>query len=224
MQLLLVEDDALLADGLSRSLSRLGFAVVVAATASEAEAALWERAIDLMLLDLSLPDRDGLEVLKALRRRGETIPVLILTARDGLDDRVLGLERGADDYLVKPFELRELEARIRALIRRSYYRFGHPLGVGRLVLTPATRQLLGEGRSVRFSRREYAVLELLWVHAGQVVSKDRIARRLTASGVEEPSENAIEILIHRLRRRLKPWGVSIRTLRGLGYMLEVENG
>ncbi|AAU92252.1 MULTISPECIES: response regulator [Methylococcus] len=223
MRILLVEDDETLADGLSRSLAEDGFDLTVAATGTYADSALRTQDYDLVILDLGLPDIDGKEVLRQLRVRKSPVPVLILTARDGLDDRIGGLELGADDYMTKPFELRELEARVRALIRRSHGGFGHDIVCGPLVLNTFDRQVHVNGEPMLLPSREYGVLEALLLQAGRVVSKDRIALRL-ASGGDELADNAIEVYVHRLRRRLDDLGIRIRTVRGLGYLLERPAG
>ncbi|WP_017364539.1 response regulator [Methylococcus capsulatus] len=223
MRILLVEDDETLADGLSRSLAEDGFDLTVAATGTYADSALRTQDYDLVILDLGLPDIDGKEVLRQLRIRKSPVPVLILTARDGLDDRIGGLELGADDYMTKPFELRELEARVRALIRRSHGGFGHDIVCGPLVLNTFDRQVHVNGEPMLLPSREYGVLEALLLQAGRVVSKDRIALRL-ASGGDELADNAIEVYVHRLRRRLDDLGIRIRTVRGLGYLLERPAG
>jgi two-component system OmpR family response regulator len=219
MRILLVEDDETLADGLSRSLAEDGFDLAVAMTGTYADSALRTQDYDLVILDLGLPDMDGRDILRQLRARKSPVPVLILTARDGLDDRIRGLELGADDYMTKPFELRELEARVRALIRRSHGGFGHDIVCGPLVLNLLNRQVSANGAPLPLPSREYGVLEALLLQAGRVVSKDRIAQRL-ASGADELADNAIEVYVHRLRRRLDALGVRIRTVRGLGYLLE----
>jgi two-component system OmpR family response regulator len=219
MKILLAEDDEALADGLSHSLADGGFDVTLAMTGAYADHALRTQIYDLVILDLGLPDTDGREILRALRARQCSVPVLILTARDGLDDRVAGLELGADDYMVKPFELRELEARVRALIRRSQGAFGQGLKVGRFTLDNLNHQVSLDGEVLLLPLREFEVLEALLLQAGRVVSKDRIAQRL-AVRQEELADNAIEVYVHRLRRRLDPLGVRIRTVRGLGYLLE----
>jgi two-component system OmpR family response regulator len=220
MKILLVEDDTVLADGLTHVLGQSGYAVTAAASGAYAESALLTQSFDLVILDLGLPDMEGCELIRRLRARKNSIPVLVLTARDALDDRIKGLEWGADDYMVKPFDLRELEARIHALLRRRYGGFGE-LKVGRLVLDTLNRQLLVDGEPIILSAREYGVLEALLIQAGRVVSKDRIAQRLSA-GNEELGDNAIEVYIHRLRKRMETFGVRIRTVRGLGYLLEKD--
>ncbi|QSA95600.1 response regulator [Methylococcus sp. EFPC2] len=219
MNLLLVEDDPVLADGLTQILAQSGYAVTTATTGGYADSALRTQIYDLVVLDLGLPDLDGREVLRKLRARKSQVPVLILTARDGIDDRVNGLELGADDYMTKPFELKELEARIRALIRRTYGAYDDRLTVGSLTLDTQNRRVLADGEELALSPREYGVLEALLLQAGRVVSKDRIAQRLAVRS-EELGDNAIEVYVHRLRRRLEPLGTRIRTVRGLGYLLE----
>lgn len=223
MRALLVEDDQILADGLSRSLGDWGFAVTLAMTGGYANAALHTQTYDLVILDLGLPDCDGKDILRQLRARKSAVPVLILTARGGLNDRVSGLELGADDYLAKPFELRELEARVRALIRRCLGGFNHRIVVGRLILYTLGQQLMVDDKPIFLPAREYGVLQALILHVGRVVSKDMIVQRLTVGG-EELADNAIEVYVHRLRRRLEPFGIRIRTVRGLGYLLELGDG
>jgi two-component system OmpR family response regulator len=220
MRILLVEDDTVLADGLTHVLGQSGYAVTGAASGTYAESALLTQNFDLVILDLGLPDMEGFELLRRMRARKNSVPVLVLTARDALNDRIKGLEWGADDYMVKPFDLRELEARIHALIRRRYGGFGE-LKVGRLTLDTLNRQVLVDDTPIILSAREYGVLEALLIHAGRVVSKDRIAQRLSA-GNDELGDNAIEVYIHRLRKRMEAFGVKIRTVRGLGYLLEKD--
>ncbi|OAI01335.1 response regulator transcription factor [Methylomonas methanica] len=219
MRILLVEDDAVLGDGLSRSLGDWGFDVTLAETGTYANSALCTQPYDLLILDLGLPDMDGREVLRQLRTRKSAIPVLILTARDGLNDRVGGLELGADDYMTKPFELRELEARVRALLRRSHGGFDNDIRFGRLTLNIRDQQIMADGIALGLPPREYGVLEALLLQSGRVVSKDSIAQRLAVRS-EELADNAIEVYVHRLRKRLEPLSISIRTVRGLGYLLE----
>ena len=222
MRILLVEDDAVLGDGLSLSLNDWGFDVTLAVTGNYASSALSTQPYDLVILDLGLPDMDGRELLRQLRARKSAIPVLILTARDGLNDRVSGLELGADDYMTKPFELRELEARVKALLRRSHGGFNHDIRFGRLVLDPLTQQLTVDDKPMLLPPREYGVMEALLLQAGRVVSKDSIAQRL-ASHSDDLADNAIEVYVHRLSKRLEPLGIRIRTVRGLGYLLEQDS-
>lgn len=219
MNLLLVEDDPVLADGLINTLGKSGYTVDCATTGAYAEALLLNQDFDLIVLDLGLPDMDGLALLRKLRKRKIPLPVLILTAREGLDDRINGLEQGADDYLTKPFELRELEARIHALIRRCYSGFSDKIVMGRLTLDTHNHQVLADGQPLIFSAREYGVLETLLLQAGNVVCKDRIAQRLSGDG-DGLADNAIEVYVHRVRKRIEPYGAVIRTIRGLGYLLE----
>ncbi|MFO1418111.1 MAG: response regulator transcription factor [Methylotetracoccus sp.] len=222
MRLLLVEDDESLADGLTVLLVRSGYAVTRAATGETADHLLRTENFDIVLLDLGLPDIDGEELLLRLRRRKDPVGVMILTARDAVDDRVRGLERGADDYLAKPFDLRELEARLRALIRRRYGSFGNTVSIGYLTVDLGACRVYAGVEPIALSAREYGLLEALLTPPGAVASKERIANRLSVDG-ESPTDNAIEILVCRLRRRLAPHGVRIRVIRGLGYMLE-SNG
>jgi two-component system, OmpR family, response regulator len=172
-----------------------------------------------VILDLGLPRLDGYEVLRRLRRRGSKMPVLILTARDALDDRVKGLDLGGDDYLTKPFDLPELEARVRSLIRRGQSGGGSLLSHGTLTLDTVGRRATLGGEPLDLSARELGVLEVLMLRSGRVVNKDQLAEQLYGWD-EEVGPNAIEVYVHRLRRKLEPAGVTIRTIRGLGYLLE----
>lgn len=219
MKILLVEDDPVLVDGLTNTLNRTGYDVTCAVTGIYAEGILLAKDFDLIILDLGLPDIDGNKILWKLRMRKITIPVLILTARDTMSDKVESLKKGADDYMVKPFDLRELETRIHALIRRSYGNFSKDIVVGGLTLDTLGHQVLANGKPLILFPREYSVLEALMLQAGCLVSKDKIAQRLS-EGTEELADNTIEVYIHRLRKRIKPFEVKIRTLRGLGYLLE----
>lgn len=212
-----------MSDGLNYTLSLSGYVVTCAMTGSYAEGLLLAQNFDLIILDLGLPDRDGSEILWSLRMRKVKIPVMILTARDAIHDKIEGLERGADDYMVKPFDLRELESRIHALIRRSYGNFNKDIEVGRLALDTLDHQVLADGQPLILFPREFGVLEVLMLQVGRVVSKDKIAQRLS-TGEEELGDNAIEVYIHRLRKRIKPFNANIRTVRGLGYMLESDAG
>lgn len=198
-----------------------GFAVDWTRDGVQAESALAGYAYDAMLLDLGLPRREGLEVLRNLRKRGATLPVMILTARDTVEDRVRGLDAGADDYLLKPFALDELFARLRALMRRAHGVADTQVHLGRLTFDSVKRQAhIGETPLV-LSAREVEVLEILLSHAGRVTAKEAIADRLTGWD-EGVGDNAVEVYVHRLRRKLEGSGVVIRTLRGLGYLLEAE--
>lgn len=219
MKILLVEDDPVLIDGLASTLHQSGYDVTSANTGSYAEAVMLAQDIDLIILDLGLPDMDGKKLLSRLRAGKTAIPVLILTARDAVQDRIDGLKSGADDYMVKPFDLGELETRVQALIRRSYCNCCGEIVCGRLTLDTLGHQVLADGKPLILFAREYAVLESLMLQLGRVVSKDRIAQRL-ASGDDVVGDNAIEVNIHRLRKRIHPYGLRIKTVRGLGYLLE----
>jgi two-component system OmpR family response regulator len=220
MRILIAEDDQVLADGLLRTLRASGAAVDHVANGSEADAALMtSQEFDLIILDLGLPKMHGLEVLKRLRARGNNLPVLILTAADSVDERVKGLDYGADDYMAKPFSLQELEARVRALTRRGMGSTTATINHGPLVYDQAGRVATIDGRMVELSARELGLLEVLLQRSGRLVSKDQLVERLCEWG-EEVSNNAIEVYIHRLRKKLEGAGVAVRTVRGLGYLLE----
>ena len=218
MRILIAEDDAIIADGLSRSLRQGGYAVDWAANGIDAESALMTTSYDLLILDLGLPKLSGLDVLKHLRARNSQLPVLILTALDGTGDRVKGLDLGADDYMVKPFELAELEARVRALTRRSSGTTPI-IQCGQLIYDQVGRIAQIQGQAVDLSAREIGLLEVLLNRMGRLVSKDQLVDHLCGWG-EEVSHNAIEVYVHRLRKKLEAGGVKIATVRGLGYCLE----
>lgn len=218
MRLLIAEDDAIIADGLYRTLRGNGYAVDRAANGVDADTALMANTYDLLILDLGLPKLSGLEVLKRLRARGSVLPVLILTALDGTSDRVRGLDLGADDYMVKPFELPELEARVRALTRRSSGTVPM-MQCGALSYDQVGRSAILNGQVLDLSARELGLLEVLLSRSGRLVSKDQLVDHLCGWG-EEVSHNAIEVYVHRLRKKLEPGGVRIATVRGLGYCLE----
>lgn len=219
MRILLVEDDPALAGSLKQGLQQMGFAVESCPDGAEADAILSLRTFDIVVLDLGLPGMSGMDVLKRLRTRGMAIPVLVLTARDALQDRVAGLKAGADDYVLKPFEFEELEARLQALLRRTQSERAGYLEVGDLRLDKRSRQAFFLNQPLMLSSREVAVLELLMSRCGRVVGKDQLAGHLTGLD-EEIGQNAVEVYVHRLRKKLEPLGVSVRTLRGLGYLLE----
>jgi two-component system OmpR family response regulator len=219
MRILIVEDDAILADAVSAELRKARYAVDCFASGGEAESALLSQDYDAVILDLGLPDMDGLELLRRLRKRRRKVPVLILTARDALDDRVRGLDLGADDYLIKPVELQELAARMRAVIRRAQGGFDGEMAVGNLVLDSAGRRVTLNGTGIELSSREFAVLEILMMRRGRVVSKDALMQDLYEAD-HEVGVNAVEIVIHRVRKKVQNSGVNIRTVRGLGYLLE----
>jgi len=219
MRILIVEDDPVLADGLTRILKQSEYAVDCATDGAQADHVLATQSYDLVILDLGLPKLDGFEVLRRLRRRGAAAPVLVLTARDAVQDRVKGLDLGADDYLTKPFDLQELEARVRALIRRGQSGGSSLLVHGGLELDTAGRRATLNGEPFDLSARELGVLEVLMMRSGRVVGKEQLAAQLYG-WEEEVGANAIEVYVHRLRRKLEPAGVNIRTIRGLGYLLE----
>lgn len=219
MRIFIVEDDPVLADGLTRTLRAAEYAVDCAADGGEADHVLASHNYDLVILDVALPSLDGFEVLRRLRRRGSRVPVLVLTARDALGDRVKGLDLGADDYLTKPFDLPELEARVRALIRRGQSGGPSLITHGSLTLDTAGHRATLNGEPLELSARELGVLEVLMLRSGRVVNKDQLADQLYGWD-EEVGPNAIEVYVHRLRRKLEPAGVTIRTIRGLGYLLE----
>jgi two-component system OmpR family response regulator len=221
MRILIVEDDPVLADGLTRSLRSADYAVDCIGHGAQADHVLATQPYDLVILDVGLPGIDGFEVLRRLRRRGAAVPVLVLTARDALNDRVKGLDLGADDYLAKPFDLPELEARARALIRRGQSGGASVLTHGVLVLDTAGRRATLAGEPLELSARELGVLEVLMMRSGRVVNKEQLAEQLYGWD-EEVGANAIEVYVHRLRRKLEPAGVLIRTIRGLGYLLEKD--
>ncbi len=214
MRILLVEDDRMIGDSLRGALRLEGHAVDWVRDVSAARAALTTERFDLVLLDLGLPGGDGLDVLRSLRARRDATPVIVLTARDGLGDRVAGLDAGADDYLVKPFELDELAARMRAVRRRHGGRAETVLSHGGVTLDPATRQVTRDGQPVLLSAREFAVLEALMARPGALLSRAQLEDRLYGWG-EEIESNAVSVYIHQLRRKL---GADfIRNVRGVGY-------
>jgi two-component system OmpR family response regulator/two-component system response regulator QseB len=216
MRILVVEDDPLLADGLQAGLRQAGFDVDHAPDGVAADLALGAHAYAAVVLDLGLPRRGGLDVLKRLRVRADAVPVLILTARDRVEDRITGLDTGADDYVVKPVDLGELAARLRALVRRSRGEAAPVLQVGALRLDPAARQVTFRGEGVELQAREFAMLHELMLNAGRVLSREQLVERLYAWG-EEIESNAIEVHVHHLRRKLAP--EVIRTVRGVGYLM-----
>ena len=222
MRILVVEDDPVLADALTHTLRDLGYAVDCLMTGGEADRALADEQYDLVVLDIELPVLDGFEVLRRLRRRKAKVPVLVLTARDSVHDRIHGLDIGADDYLTKPFEIGELVARIRALIRRSQGAVENEITVGRLAVDVKGRRAFVDGSPLALSARELAVLEVLAARAGRVVSKDAVMRSLYEWDADVGT-NAIEIYVHRIRKKLQDSGVAIRTIRGLGYLMEPES-
>lgn len=219
MRLLVVEDNQALGHSIASAFRAKGHAVDCVESGEDADTSLRTQPYDLVILDIGLPDLDGLEVLRRLRRRKSRVPVLMLTARDGLEDRVQGLNSGADDYLCKPFALAELEARAGALIRRGVGGEAAVLTHGRLTLDTAARLCRVDGEPVDLPRRELNLLEVLLIQRGQVVAKQLLLEKLFGFE-EEAGVNAVEIYVHRLRKKLEPAGVRIRTVRGLGYLLE----
>ena len=219
MRILLVEDDPLLADAVVRAFQQNAHAVDLVISGEAADEALVANAYDLVLLDIALPRMNGLEVLRRLRARRSTVPVILITVRDSLEDRVDGLDCGADDYITKPFHLSELEARVRAVVRRTHAGAGPDVIHGRLRLDIAGRRLFADDEPVDLSAREFAVAELLLTRAGKVVTKQQIVEKLY--GWEEASSsNVVEAFVYRLRKKLEPSGVDIRTIRGMGYLIE----
>ncbi|MDM0114915.1 response regulator transcription factor [Variovorax sp. J22R133] len=221
MRILLVEDDQVLADALSRALVQSAHAVDVVSTGEEADRALALGIYDLAILDIGLPGLSGLEVLQRLRARKAMTPVLMLTAFDTLADRVRGLDMGADDYLAKPFDLPELEARVRSLLRRSTQSTPF-LEHGLLRFDTVGRRVFYDKRPLDLSPRELAVLELLLLRAGRVVSKEHMVNHLYGWG-DEVGDNAIEVNVYRLRKKLEPLGCEIRTVRGMGYLIDTSD-
>jgi two-component system OmpR family response regulator/two-component system response regulator QseB len=219
MRILLVEDDTLLGDGVQAGLTQSGFSVDWVKDGIAGDLALRTGEYAGVVLDLGLPRLSGLEVLQRLRKSGNKVPVLILTARDAVEDRIKGLDGGADDYLIKPFDLHELAARLRALVRRASGEAAPNLRVGEIDLDPAARSVRYRGLPVELSVREYALLQELMLNAGRVLSREQLAQRLYAWG-EEIESNAIEVHVHHLRRKLAP--ELLRTVRGVGYMLARE--
>jgi len=219
VRILIADDDAILAHGLTRSLRHSGYAVDCAQTGSDADAALAAGPYDLLILDLGLPKLSGFDVLKRLRGRQSKVPVLILTALDAVSARVRGLDLGADDYLAKPFALRELEARVRALTRRGQVGASSLLRHGDLTYDQVSRTAALKGKLLDLSAHEMGLLEILLRRAGRMVSKERLVDHMCEWG-EEVSTNAIEVYMHRLRKKLDGGGVNIVTVRGLGYCLE----
>ncbi|MEW9900828.1 response regulator [Chitinivorax sp. PXF-14] len=222
MRILLVEDNLQLADSLTRALTQAGFAVDTMHNGADADHVLRTQDYALVILDLGLPKLDGWEVLKRLRGRRNQVPVLILTAHGSVEDRVKGLNLGADDYLAKPFELTELEARARALIRRSHGHDSAELACGPLCYDSVGRVFTLGGEMLSLTPREHAVLEVLMLRGGKAVSKEALSEKIFTLD-QTSSPDAIEIYVHRLRKKLEGRGVAIVTLRGLGYLLEAKD-
>jgi len=216
MRVLVVEDDVGIGRAVVAGLDRSGYAVDWVRDGAQAEAALANGVYDLALLDLGLPHRDGMQILKSVRRAGLELPVVVITARDALSDRIAGLDDGADDYLVKPFDLDELLARIRAVIRRRTGRLSPEMAYGALRIDPAKHTVSFRGARVDLSGREFAVLEALMLEPGAVVSRDRLEEAVYGWG-EEVGSNSVEVHLHNLRRKLRP--ELIRNVRGVGYRI-----
>jgi len=217
MRVLLVEDDTLLGDGIYNGLLQQGAAVDWVKNGPAAEVALEANRYDAMILDLTLPQGDGLTILQNLRAAGDSMPVLILTARDGVSDRVLGLDSGADDYMTKPFDMTELDARLRALIRRSKGRASPELRHGDLIIDLASLSVTRGSQVIPLSRREFALLHVLLENTGKVMDRKSLEESLYA-WKDEVDSNAVEVHIHRIRKKL---GIDIiRTIRGVGYIID----
>jgi two-component system OmpR family response regulator len=222
MRILVVEDDALLAAGLANILARASHTVFPARTGAEAIQLTSREALDLVILDIGLPDMDGFDVLQRIRAEHGNVAVLVLTARDAVEDRVRGLDLGADDYLTKPFSIDEFEARVRALLRRSE-RLAARWSVGALTVDVAAKRVRVNEKPVDVTPREWSLLELFLRRPGRVLSKEQIAENLFTVD-EQLSPNAIEVHVSRLRSKIESAGVHIRTVRGFGYMLETGDG
>ena len=219
MRILLVEDNQALAEGLTAILRGSGYAVDAVADGASAEAVAAAETYDLVILDLNLPEMDGLDVLRAMRARANKAAVMILTARGAPEDRVRGLDLGADDYMIKPFDISEFEARIRMLLRRQAGLKSSIVNYGGITLDLTSRTFSSQGGPLDIPAREVALLELLFLRAGKVVSKEAIVGSLTGFD-DDLSANAIEQYVSRLRRRLAPHGLTVKTARGIGYYLE----
>lgn len=219
MRILLVEDDELLGDGVKKGLSQYGYTVDWLKDGESAQLALKSEDFEVIVLDLGLPKLSGLSLLQHFRNEGKTTPVLILTARETIEDRVKGLDSGADDYLTKPFELDELCARVRALVRRSSGRVDVNISYKNVVLTPAAHSVAVDNVEVKFPRREYALLQKLLENVGHVLSREQLMQSIYG-WEEDVDSNALEVHIHNLRKKLN--ADYIRTIRGVGYMIEKE--
>ena len=221
MRITLVEDNISLAKGITYRLEDAGHAVNALHDGSAAQVYLTDDASDLVILDINLPGTDGLTLLSEMRKRGDTRPVILLTARAETEDRVQGLDAGADDYLIKPFEMAELEARVRALLRRRAVPQQQLRAFGPLAYDPSARQLFSDGAELEIPRRELSVFECLLLADGRTVSKSAVLDHVYGVGADT-EETVVEVFTSRLRRRLKPFGIIIRTRRGLGYQMLVE--
>ncbi len=222
MRLLVIEDDATLGHALQEFLVEQGYAVDWLTDGDQVLGAVAGQNYDLLLLDLNLPGQSGLDILHKLRAGNQQVPVLILTARDGIEDRVAGLDAGADDYVTKPFELPELAARVRAFARRRAGQAQPFIEAGPLQFDTVGREVRANGERLPLSVRELSVLEMLMARVGRVVTKRQIVNSLSAWDADF-SENAVEVYVYRLRKRLEGTGTSIQTVRGFGYLLDVES-
>lgn len=217
MRILLVEDDELLGDGVRHGLIQYGYTVDWAKNGQTAQQAILSESFDIVILDIGLPGRSGLEVLKTIRSKNDKTPVILLTARVTVEDRIKGLDAGADDYIAKPFDFEELCARIRAMQRRSVSRAEPILSYGSITLDPASHSVFKDGELMNISRREYALLQKLLENVGRVISREQLTQTLYGWG-DEVDSNALEVHIHNLRKK---FGSNfIRTIRGVGYMIE----
>jgi len=221
MRLLLVEDDEILGDGLAAGLAMEGYAVDWLTNGKQADEALKLNSYELIVLDLNLPDMQGMDILRALRGRKDETPVMVLTARDTVADRVLGLDSGADDFVIKPFELDEVCARLRALARRSEGRSVPTIEYKGVVLDPAAHQVTFHGEKVDLSQKEFEILNFLLGNIGKVISKPRLEESLYSWNADVES-NTVEVHIHHLRKKLDP--ALIRTVRGVGYIIDSDDG
>jgi two-component system response regulator TctD len=219
MHVLIVEDDSPLAESIATAMRERGWRVDVSDRGEPVPASLLQDAYDVLVLDIGLPGIDGLETLRRVREQGSLLPVLMLTARDAVEDRVVGLECGADDYLVKPFALSELLARLRAIVRRHALRSSETLILASLRFDSAAQRAQIDDRSIHLSLRECIVLQYLMLKTGQIVPRDQLAA-LVPGWDASTSNNALELLVSRLRSKVEPAGVRLRTVRGLGYLLE----
>jgi len=218
MRVLVVEDDPLVGDGIRRALTGGGFAADLVSSAEAAKTALDTESFDLVIADIGLPRQDGLQLVRSLRSRGQVIPILILTARDGLEDRVTALDLGADDYLTKPFQVPELLARCRALIRRSNSVANPRIAFGDLELDTTRKSVTAAGKALELSQREWAILECMILNAGHIVSKNKLMSTI-ADWSEDLTLNAVEVYVSRLRAKLGNAAL-ISTVRGMGYRID----
>ena len=221
MRIAVIEDNKALAEGIAIRLRDRGHAVDLLHDGAQANDFLSQEGADLVVLDLNLPGMDGIDVLRALRRRGDGTPVILLTARSETAERVAGLDAGADDYLTKPFEMDELEARLRAMARRKNLEFAARDTLGPLVFDRTARQLLKDDRPLDIPRKEISTLECLLERRGRIVSKAQLITHVYGTG-SDAEQSAVEPHVSRLRKRLEPYGVKIKSARGLGYMLEID--